>query len=202
MVGADLEQLLAGALAQPACEALVQVGPRGFGETRVRDLADQDVLEAVGGLSRDRRAQLRDEELAQQQGVEHRIELVDLGCKFPDCAAPESPADHRGALEHGLLFRRQTVDTGRDQRLECVGNPLGELRQRSALAVREHANGLFDEEGVPLGLVQQRLEGLGIDRSVRSKRRDELLALLPTQRFELDRRCAQPAAAPAGADVE
>jgi hypothetical protein len=51
MVGADLEQLLAGALAQPVGEALVQVGPRGLGETRIRHLADQHVLETVGGLA-------------------------------------------------------------------------------------------------------------------------------------------------------
>ena len=51
MVGADLEQLLAGALAQPVGEALVQVGSRGLRETRIRHFADQHVLEAVGGFA-------------------------------------------------------------------------------------------------------------------------------------------------------
>ena len=54
VVGADLEQLLAGALAQPVGEALVEVRSRGLGEARVGDLANQHVLEAVGDFTRDR----------------------------------------------------------------------------------------------------------------------------------------------------
>ena len=68
--GADLEQLLAGPLLQPLGEARVMLGARRLGETRVRDLADQDVLELVRRLAADRRARLVEDELAQQQVVE------------------------------------------------------------------------------------------------------------------------------------
>src|SRR5258706_514254 len=40
VIGTDLEQLLAGPLAQPAGETLMEVCPRRLGETRVRHLAD------------------------------------------------------------------------------------------------------------------------------------------------------------------
>src|SRR5207247_4480073 len=128
------------------------------------------------------------EELPQKQRVEHRVELLDLGCKLLDRSAPEGPADHRCALEHGLLLRRETVDAGSDQRLEGVRYPLGELGERPPFAFGKHPHRLLDEERVSLGLFQQGLESVGVEGSVRRKRLDQLLALLWPQRLELDRR--------------
>ncbi len=68
VVGADLEQLVAGALVQPLRDLLVQLGARALRETRVRDVADQDVLEAVRGLAGDRGAALAHDEVAQRAG--------------------------------------------------------------------------------------------------------------------------------------
>ena len=166
MIGADLEQLFARPLAQPVSEARMQIGSGGLRKTRVRHLADQNVLEAVRGLARDRRSQLGDEEFPQQQRLEHGLELFELRCQLLDRPAPERTADHRGVLEHRLLFRRQPVDAGRDQRLERVGDPLGELGERSPLAFSEHAYRLLDEERVALGFVQQSLAGLTPDHPV------------------------------------
>src|SRR5205823_8484501 len=104
VVGTNLQKLLAGALAEPVREARVQVGARGLGKPGIGNFADQNVLEAIRSLACDRRAQLRNEELPQQQRLEHGLELFDLCCKLLDRAAPEGPADHRGALEDGLLL--------------------------------------------------------------------------------------------------
>jgi len=105
VVGADLEQLLAGPLMQPAREAGMEVGAHRLGEAGIRDLADQNVLEAVRRLTRDGRAGLRHEELAQEQRFEHALELVEVG-ELRDRAAPEDPADHRSSLKDGFLVRR------------------------------------------------------------------------------------------------
>src|SRR6185503_15754562 len=61
VVRADLEQLVARPLAEPLCEARMVTCPRRFRETRVGDIADEDVLEAIRGLLRERRTQLPDD---------------------------------------------------------------------------------------------------------------------------------------------
>ena len=64
VIGTDLEQLIARPLPQPAGEAPVQRGARLLGQAAVCDLADEDVLEAVRDLTRDRGAFLPGEEVA------------------------------------------------------------------------------------------------------------------------------------------
>src|SRR5262249_61104465 len=50
VVRSDLEQLVSGPLPEPLGEARVMLGARRLREARVRDVADEDVLEAVGRL--------------------------------------------------------------------------------------------------------------------------------------------------------
>ena len=76
VVGADLEQLLVGLLAQPLREAGVILGPPGFRETAVGDLADEHVLEPVGRFTGDRRPLFARDEIAQEEVVENVLDLV------------------------------------------------------------------------------------------------------------------------------
>ena len=180
----------------------MQVDARRLGQAGIGDLADQDVLEPVGGLARDRRTRLRHDELAAQEHVERLADLLQLRGQLGDCAAPEDPADHGRPLQDGLLVRRQPIDPRSDQRLQGVRDPLREFRRRPALALVQHPDRLLEEERIPLGLREQRRPRLGIDGPVDRERVDELLALHSVERLELDRRRAQPAAAPTGTDVE
>ena len=152
VVGADLDEFLARDLVQPVGDLLVQVGAGALGQTGVGDVADEDVLEAVGALARDRRAALAGDEVAQEQVVEDGLEIVDLGQQVLDRAFPEDPADHGGALEQALLVSPQPVDARGDHRLERVGNPL-----RRGPALEQHPGRLLDEERIALGLLEQRL---------------------------------------------
>src|SRR5205807_7147986 len=79
MVRADLEQLLAGPVGEPVGECLVQLGAGRLRERRVRDLADQDVLEPVRALARDRRPRLLEDELAEEEVVEEPVEPFEVG---------------------------------------------------------------------------------------------------------------------------
>ena len=94
VVGANLGQLVPRALAEPAGEALVQLGAGRLGEARVGDLADQDVLEAIGKLARDRRPPLLEQELAQEQVVDERLGVLELGSERREGAGPEAPPHH------------------------------------------------------------------------------------------------------------
>ena len=197
VVGPDLDELLARDLVQPVGDLLVQLGAGALGEARVGDVADEDVLEAVRALARDRRAALAGDEVAQEQVVEDGLEILDLGHQVRDGALPEDPADHRGALQQPLLVPRQPVDAGRDHRLQRVGDPL-----RRGAALEQHPRRLLDEERVALRLLEQRLPLRRRELAVGEQRVEQLLALGRRERLELGRRGAEAAAAPARPDVE
>ena len=194
---ADLEQLDAGALAEPVGERTVQVGARALRETGVRHLADEHVLDLERLLAVDGRARLAHDEVAEQELVERGMDVVHLRRQPLQRPEHEDPAHHGGALEQQPLRAGQPVDARGDERLQRVRDPLG----AAARALREHAHGLLDVERVALGL---REHGLGVDADVelRRQRRDELGALLGRQRLELDGGGADAAAAPGRAHVE
>ena len=197
VIGTDLDELLSGPFVQPVGELDVELGPRSLDEPGVGDVANEHVLEAVRMLAGDRGAALTGDEVAQQQVVEHRLDFLELGHQVSDGAFPEDAADHRRALEQALLVLRQPVDAGGDHRLERVGDPLG-----GRPALEQHPRRLLDEERVPLGLLEQRAALGRRQLAIGEQRVEQFLALLGRQRLELDRRRAQAAAAPAGADVE
>ena len=197
VVGADLDELLACGLVQPLRHLQVELGTGRLREPGVGDVADQDVLEAVGLLARDRGAVLAREEVALQQAVEDRLELADVGRQVGDGAFPEDPSDHRGALQQPLLVAGQPVDARRDDRLQRVRNPL-----RGRTALEQHPRRLLDEERIALGLLQQRPALGGRELVIGEQRVEELLALFRSERLELDRGRAQSPSTPAGPDVE
>src|SRR4029453_13417720 len=69
----NLEQLLTGPLPEPLGEPTMVRSPSRLREAAVGDLADENVLEAIGVLAADRRARLGQDELAQEQVIEQRL---------------------------------------------------------------------------------------------------------------------------------
>src|SRR5581483_1165574 len=98
-----------------------------------------------------------------------------------------------------LLVGRQVVDPGGDQSLERVRDALREI---VAAALEQHPDRLLDEQRVALGLGQEILARLGGKAVLRQERPEKLLALVCTERVELDRCRAHPSSAPARAEVE
>jgi hypothetical protein len=68
-----------------------------------------------------------------------------------DRRAPEVPADDRCAFEHRSLRGRQAVDPRRDRDLEC-------RRQRIEQILGGESDELLEEQRVPLGLLDRRLD--------------------------------------------
>ena len=112
------------ALVQPGGEAGVEVGACGLRQARVGHVADQDVLEPVGAVARERRARLAQHELPQEQLVDRVADVLDVRRELLDRPVPEGSPDHRRPLEQRLLGGREQVDPRGDERLERVRDPL------------------------------------------------------------------------------
>src|SRR4029450_14007553 len=98
---ADLDQRVSRPLAQPLGEGRVVLCACGFRQARVRDVADEHVLEAVGGLVLERGARLADDQVAEQQVLDRVVDAL-APCQVLDRAGPEGTADDRRPLEDGL----------------------------------------------------------------------------------------------------
>ena len=185
VVRADLQQLLLGLLAQPLRKACVVLRAAGLREPAVGDLADQDVLEAVRRLAADRRALRPGDQVAQQQVVEHVLQLVGIVFRGQVIhrTREEGSAHDRAALQQDLLAGRQPVDARTDQRLQSVGDPVAAV----AALLDEHADRLLDEERVALRLLEQARRDVLRDLVLREQRCGELFTLLARERLELDR---------------
>ena len=170
MVRADLHQLVAGAIVEPAREGFVELRPRRLAQASVCDLGDEDVLEAERALAGDRRAVLEHDEVARDECIERRGD-VELGSERLDGALPEHAADHRRALQQLLLGGRQRVDARGDERLDRVRDVVAH-----PLVLGEHPQRLLEEERVALGLVEHERPLIGRQAAVEAVR--ELLALL------------------------
>ena len=201
VVAADLDQLVAGALLEPAGEPRVVVRPRRLGQACVGDLADEHVLETERDLAADRRARLGEQEVAEQQVVDRLADVLDVRREVLDGAGPEDPADHGSSTEHRAVSRREPVDARADQRLQRVGDALDAA---AAAALQHHAYRLLDVQRVALRLVEQGSPGVGLERAglLGQERFHEQLALGAAECLELDRGRAHAATAPTGVDVE
>jgi hypothetical protein len=122
----------------------VVVGALELRQAAVGDLADEDVLETVGHLARDRRAALGEDEIAQHQAFEHGLD-VELRGEMRERARPEHAANYGGTAKRTPLVRVETVDPGGDERLHRVGDALG---GGVAFLFDEHADRLLDEQRV------------------------------------------------------
>ena len=201
VVRADLEQLVARpARASQSATCWCSSARARLGEPGVGDVADQDVLEAVGALARDRRAALAGDEVALEQVVEHRLERP-----RPPGSSVRRPRPPRRS---GRSPRRAGAASSR-----CGGS-----RSMRAAIIAWSVSGIrFAEPCRPRAAsASSPRRRAGCPRSSRAATRardgessrsassasSELLALLRRERLELDRGRADAAAAPAGPHVE
>ncbi len=160
----ELGRALAGAVLEPACEALVQVGPRLFRDAEVGGVADQDVPEAKTVLSWEDRACGLDELLPRKRH-QARSDGAAVGTahQLADRAAPELLADDGRPLDHGALVGRQAIEPCREQSMNR-GRDCEVAGRRPVLG--DHREQLLDEERVALRSLgnpaQQRLFDLGL----------------------------------------
>ena len=160
----EAEQLLdlAGAFTahhvfQPDRKALVEVGSKLFGQRIVGGIPNQDVAEAEGILSGERRPVRKDELLAHERLealVDSTMQLL-VGKRLNGSPVEDRALD-RAALDREPLALAQLVEPRREQHLDRVGNgdPLEVEVERPAAvrtqepAVDQHRHHLFDEERV------------------------------------------------------
>src|SRR5437867_1109907 len=102
---------------EPAGETSVEPRALRLGETRVRDLTRERVLDRVLALARHRGARAATDEVALLENAEIRLEPVE---QLVDRAGPENAADHRCRLEGCLLGGLEQVDAGGQHSLDGV----------------------------------------------------------------------------------
>jgi hypothetical protein len=85
----------------------------------VRDVSDQDVLEPVLGLARDRRREALEDQLAAFERPHDLGEAVDIG-EPRNRAFPEHTAHDRGLLHDSCLVCGEEVEPGEDHGLDVV----------------------------------------------------------------------------------
>jgi hypothetical protein len=194
MVRTDLDELVVRALAHPARERLMLLGPLRLAHPRVGDVADEYVLEAECAVTGDRRAFLRHDELPLEEEVEHRAD-VEIGRQMVERATPEDAADQRSALQQPLDVGIEPVDSGSDQGLDAVRDPLEDV------VVHQHPRDLLEEQWIALGALEHHRPLRRRHVTVHQRRR-QLVALERAERGELDRAGPRAASAPRGPNLE
>ena len=157
------------------------------------------MLEPVGALTGDRRAQVAENKLPPEEIVDRGVHVAHLSSEVGDRSRPEDAPDDGGALEQSLLPERQPVDARGDQRLHGVGDP---LHRAVAAFLEQHPDGLLEEERVPAGLLEQvRANGRG-EIPAGKECVDQLGALDAVERVQLDGGRPHAAPAPPGPVLE
>jgi hypothetical protein len=144
----------------------------------VGHVARQAVGERADGLAA---ARLRIEELEAHQLAEMRIRLA-----VPHGAEERERhllPDHRGGLEEAPGLLRQPVDPGEEHLLNRVGHGGAHGGVDRPL---DHPRQLLQEEGVPLGLLENDLGNPVGHRVGSAERADDAQAVLPGQRRKRD----------------
>ncbi len=200
VVGPDLEQLLAGPLVQPLGEPRVEL--RRARPSSARRSATSRIsmcLKRKALLADDRRPRLGEDEVAEQEVVEQRVD-VEVRRDVLDRAAPEDAADHGAAVEQRLLLRRQVVDAGGDQRLERVGDPRrADVSPPLSSSIRIVSS---TNSGLPSVFSSTSCRDVGRERVVREQRSSSSSLSSWRSGSSSIAVAAHPASAPAGANVE
>ena len=168
----------------------LDVRPPSFGarQARVRDVADENVLEDPLPLAGNRGRQLLAQKLAPPQRLERGVEVVDVD-EAGQGPVPEDAADDRRALRDPPLVGRQQIEPGEDHRLDGVRDlDLVDAGARAPAALLPHeqpfadqvADDLLEEERVAGGALEDqpphpreeaRRRPGGTRRGARSRRR-------------------------------
>ena len=193
VVPEDLVQLdeLQPVVGQPVREPLVQLGAHCLRERLVRRVADQQVAEAVGVLTRELGLVRADELLADQAGQAALHLRLLRGERLHRATVEDAPLD-RAALEHAALGRLELVEPRREQRLDRPRHR--DLAVARRLDERDH---LLDEERVPLGGVADALSQPLVERRLAQQALEQLVRLRRRERLEQHSRRVQLSAAPA-----
>ena len=148
MVGDELDPVFR--LQHPFGEVAVATGAFGAGERSVRDVAHELRLEAEGAV-------LDDQEIAVGEGVEHALGRVDR-CERQRVGDEAVGADHSKILEQRSLRRRERVETGRDETVQCRRKHADPRRRRGGAGVLDLADErdeLLDEERIASAAFEQ-----------------------------------------------
>ena len=197
MVADDLADLL-GALAEGRLEpaAVVVMHPQtlGLGDRRVRDLAEQRVLEAMDApLARGALVGLDDE--VAPGGLSQQVEARCGAGNGSERRRREEPADDRCSVKQPLHLRRHAIEPRRDESLQGRRDLDGaDLAQRDPAAVPpldatgldERAQELFDVQRIALRTrddIGTDLFGQGVDREQLA---DEKPGIVRAERRERD----------------
>ena len=190
---------------EPVCDDGMRRAPLAPGDAVVRDVAGEDVLEDVLGLTGERRAEPGLHEVALLQPGQLGGRGDPVAGQQVHGLGPEDPSDHRRGLQHPLVGGVEQVDARGQHPLDAVrdlhavhvrqGAPAPVVADDQAL-VDEPAQDLLDEEGVPLGApedpgVHRRRQVVDVEEKAY-----ERVGLGVVQPVERDRDGVAPAAAP------
>ena len=100
VIGVRLDELVGRMGPQPCREHAVQPRPLRLRQASVRDVADEDVAEAIRDLAGHRRQWLARQQLPVDEVGERGVH-VELGIELADRAAPEDAADDRAVPQDG-----------------------------------------------------------------------------------------------------
>ena len=168
--------------------SFVQLGPFGLGNSSVRDVADEGVVEAEAVVVR--RMQERSPFEPGEVGVVEWTEILDVGAR-------EMAADDRRAAEDVQLARVETVETTCDQ---CFDRRR-RLLERDIGRLRGECEQLLGEERIPARVLDDTVLHVGCNRAAR-KLLDQGRDLLRRQRIQLDHESRRRRATPAGPRLE
>ena len=98
----------------------------------------------------------------------------------------ESPTDHSGGLEGGLLGRREQVDALREQRLDGIRNDEVARDLVRHAPVSQHPQDLLDEERIAVRAFDNK-SARAFRQRLRGKTVDDARCILGRQRHQHDR---------------
>ena len=156
------------------------------------------MLEAVRALAGDRRAALARDEVAREEVVEHRLDVLDLGASRATAPCQKMRPITEARCSSRFSLARQPVDArARSSPAACRGSASRDVPPSSSIRVVSST-----KSGLPSVFSSSVLRSDVESSPVVEQRIQKLFALRGVERLERDRRRAHAAAAPAGPDVE
>ncbi len=172
-----------------------------FGEGRVGDVADQDVLEGQLALARELARELarsrRDDDVLLLQ-ARQRARQLPWRRKRAQQARPEGAPDDRRLLYEAALERVERVEPGGKDRLDAAG----QARQLGDALFGDAAHHLLGEERIALRAPGDRLGERAAARDLLQQARHERVRVVLVERLQDDRRCVEAPAGPATPAVQ
>ena len=193
-----------------ACRGEVAVATVALGQSRVGDLADERLDEAVLASFGRPRIDLLDEDLAPDETAQPRLEIGRIGRgDGSQTGRREALAEHRGVLQEGPIGRVEGIETRRDERVERLRDgQLGQVADGHVRSVAfgqavvgdQHPDRLDGIQGDAVCPSDDRLGGLS--REPGHEPAEQLADRLVGERIEVERDEVPPAGSPRRASLE